>query len=223
VNITQLNGIEGAKQATGLTIIIDIMRAATVEAYAFGQGAKQIIPVATKEEAFLIKKEHPDFYLMGEEQHGFKIDGFDFGNSPSEIVKKDLNSKTLIHRTSSGTQGLVNATNAHELIFGSFVICSSIIRYIKSKHYPDISIVSMDSEDIIFAKFLEASLTGLPAGKEKVREELWNDPGTDWFLDPLKPDFPPIDIDFALNFDKFNFVCLVKKINNQMTTVPYFI
>jgi 2-phosphosulfolactate phosphatase len=222
MNINQLTGIENAKNAIGLTVVIDIMRAATVEAYAFGQGAKEIIPVATKEEAFTIKNNTPEILLMGEEM-GIKIKDFDFGNSPSEIVKHDLKGKRLVQRTSSGTQGLVNATNASELIFGSFVTCSAIVKYIKNKNPDQISIVSIDHEDIIFAKYLEDSLRDLPTDKENIRKELRNDSGTDWFRDPKKLEFPLGDIELALNFDKFNFVCCVKKQTNNLLTTPIYV
>lgn len=222
MNVIQLFGIEGAKKARGLTIIIDIMRAATVEAYAFGQKAKYIIPVSTKEEAFVIKNRRPDVILIGEE-YGRKIKGFDFGNSPSEIIKANLKDKTLVQRTSSGTQGLINAISATELIFGSFVTSSAIIRYIRKKEPTDLSIVSLDSEDKIFARFLELSLQGVEVDKEKIRKDLLNDSGIEWFLDPAKPEFSPVDIEYALDFDKFNFLCVVNKKDNQLLTTPVFI
>ncbi|MDO8621549.1 MAG: 2-phosphosulfolactate phosphatase [Candidatus Levybacteria bacterium] len=215
MNIKQLRGIEGAKQAIGLTVVIDIMRAATVAAYAFGRGAKSIIPVSTKEEAFALRDKNPEFLLMGE-INGIKIDGFDFGNSPSEISKVDLKNKILVQRTTSGTQGLINAIFADTIIFGSFVTCSAIFRFIQKNNFSDISIVSIDSEDEIFGHALESLITQGQFDKEKVRKELYNDPGVEWFVDPLKPDFPKEDIDFALDFDKFNFVCLAKKINDQL-------
>lgn len=217
MKIVQLKGVEGAKQATGLTIVIDVMRAATVEAYAFGQGAKHIIPIATKEEAFTLKKENPEYLLMGE-IGGYRIEGFDFGNSPSEIAKMDLTRKTLVHRTSSGTQGLVNATSAQELIFGSFVTCTAIVKYIRAGNHKNISIVAIDSEDDIFANFLEDSLTGKQLDKEKVRQSLYSHICSHKFLDPQKPEFPSEDIDYALDFDKFNFICLVRRSNGQLTT-----
>lgn len=217
MNIKQLVEVDGARKATGLTVVIDIMRAATVEAYAFGQGAKEIFPVSTKEEAFALKKEHPEYLLMGEIE-GYKIDGFDFGNSPSEIAKVNLTGKTLVQRTSSGTQGLVHALNAKELIFGSFVTCSAIVTYIKKQNPGEVSIVSIDTEDVLFANFLEESLRGIPVDKEKVRQELYAHPGVDWFLDPQKPEFLKEDIDYALNFDKFPFVCLVERLAKTLVT-----
>ena len=215
MNIKQLKGVEGAKQAIGLTVVIDIMRAATVEEYAFDRGAKSIIPVSTREEAFALRDENPEFLLMGE-VNGIKIDGFDFGNSPSEISKVDLKERILIQRTTSGTQGLVNAILADTIIFGSFVTCSAIFRFIQKNNFSDISIVSIDSEDEIFGHALESLIMQGQFDKEKVRKELYDDPGVEWFVDPLKPDFPKEDIDFALDFDKFDFVCLAKKINDQL-------
>lgn len=217
MNIKQLTGIEGAKNATGLTVIIDIMRAATVEAYAFGQGAKCIIPIATKEEAFLLKEKDSSILLMGEE-HGIKITGFDFGNSPTEIIKVNLTGKTLVHRTTSGTQGLVNAIQSTELIFGSFVTCSAIVRFIKKGNYQNVSIVAIDGEDSIFAKYLEDCLNGGQSDKEKVKQELRSHPSTQWFSDPQKPDFPISDINYAMDFDKFNFLCLVQRVNGSLVT-----
>lgn len=217
MNIKQLVGINAAEKATGLTVVIDILRAATVAAYTFGQGATQIFPVATKEEAFILKKEHPEYLLMGE-IGGHKIEGFDFGNSPSEISKTDLTGKTLVQRTSSGTQGLVNATNADTLIFGSFVTCSAIVRYIKKNNFQDISILAIDSEDAIFASFLEDSLRGKTLNHDTVRQALYNDPGAQWFLDPKQPEFPREDVDYALDFDKFNFLCHVARENGSLVT-----
>ena len=45
MNIQILQLIEGAKAARGLTVIIDVFRAFSVEAYLFAQGAEMIIPV----------------------------------------------------------------------------------------------------------------------------------------------------------------------------------
>ena len=44
IQIFQL--LEGAKQAKGLTVIIDVFRAFSLAAYAFGSGVKRIYPVA---------------------------------------------------------------------------------------------------------------------------------------------------------------------------------
>lgn len=215
--IKHLNGISGARHADGFVIIADVMRAATVEAYALGKGVKYLIPVATKDEAFKLKIINPNLLLMGEEE-GYKIKGFDLGNSPSELLRKDVKDKIIVHRTSSGTQGLVNAISAKELIFGSFVTVSAIVRYVRKQNFKKISIVSMDSEDIIFSNLLESLLKGSKLDIKKLKEQLYKDPGIDWFLDPSKPEFPKEDVEHALKLDKFNFICIVKKDGKQLMT-----
>ena len=61
----------------------------------------------------------PGALLMGE-VHGIRPDRFDFGNSPSEVLGADLRGKTVIQRTSRGTQGVVQSTRAEFLLITSF-------------------------------------------------------------------------------------------------------
>ena len=111
MNIEILHLIEGAKKAKGVTVVIDVFRAFTVEAYLTSKGAEKIIPIGDINFAYNYKKENPDALLVGE-RHGQMCEGFDFGNSPSQIEQFDFTGKTVVHTTSAGTQGIANATNA---------------------------------------------------------------------------------------------------------------
>ena len=95
MKINVLHMIDGAKKATGTTVIIDVFRAFTVEAYCFSMGAIKIIPVGDAKIAYELKEKNPEYILVGE-RHGKILPGFDCGNSPSEIVKLDLKGKTII-------------------------------------------------------------------------------------------------------------------------------
>ena len=106
IEILQLK--EGAKKATGTTIIIDVFRAFSLEAYLFAQGCKEVRAVYDKEQAYAFKKEHPEYILIGERQ-GKILPGFDYGNAPSSITGKDFSDKTVIHTTTNGTLGIQNA------------------------------------------------------------------------------------------------------------------
>lgn len=215
--IQKLSDIQGAKNADGLVVVIDILRAATVEAYLFSMGVTSIIPVSTPEEAFLLKRQHPDYILVGE-NYGIKIEGFDYGNSPTELLKADLKNKVVVHRSTRGTQGLVNATKASGLIFGSFVICSAIVSYVNKKKIKKVSIVAMDEEDSLFSDYLEKSLLGEKTNINRVKEALYSHPNVKYYFDTQKKAFPWSDIDLALQVNKFNFVCLVKRRNNTLIT-----
>jgi len=217
VLIQKLSDIQGAKNAEGLVVVVDILRAATVEAYLFSIGVNYIIPVSTQEEAFSLKKHHPEYILVGE-NYGIKIKGFDYGNSPTELLKADLKNKVVIHRSTRGTQGLVTAVNANELIFGSFVTCSAIVAYAHKKKIKKVSIVAIDEEDSLFSDYLEKSLLGQKTNTAQVKEALYNHPNVKWYFDTQKEAFPKTDIDLALQINKFNFICLVKRINNMLIT-----
>ena len=50
VTIHQL--LEGAREARGVTVVIDVFRAYSVESYAFAGGMERIYPVGNLEEAY---------------------------------------------------------------------------------------------------------------------------------------------------------------------------
>ena len=131
MNIKILQLIEGAKQATGVTVIIDVFRAMSVEAYLMAGGADKIIPVGDINLAYQYKKKNPEYILVGERQ-GKICEGFDFGNSPSQIQGADFTGKTVVHTTSAGTQGIANAVHAEKILTGSLTNAAAIANYIKS-------------------------------------------------------------------------------------------
>jgi 2-phosphosulfolactate phosphatase len=109
IEILQL--IDGAKKARGLTVVIDVFRAMTVEAFLMSRGVEKLLPVGDVQIAWDYKASHPDALLCGE-RGGAIIEGFNFGNSPSAVEHLDFTGKTVVHTTSAGTQGIANATGA---------------------------------------------------------------------------------------------------------------
>ena len=124
MNIQILELIEGAQAAKGLTVIIDVFRAMTVEAYVIQNGARDLIPIGDIQAAYAYRDAHPGTILMGE-RGGAKCPGFDFGNSPSQVKDFDFTGKTVVHTTSAGTQGIANAVHADEIIGGNLVAAES--------------------------------------------------------------------------------------------------
>ncbi len=110
-------------------VIIDVLRAFTTAAFAFSAGAHKIIPVASPEEAFELKRKNANYLLMGEIQ-GKPIPGFDFGNSPTESSNLDLSGKTIIQRTSAGTQGIVRSHKSKKILVSSFVVAEATLKRI---------------------------------------------------------------------------------------------
>ena len=111
MKITRDSLLNGARSARGTAIIIDVFRAFTCMPFFFALGIEKSILVSTPEEAFALKRENSDFLLVGEVK-GIPIDGFDFGNSPWDILNQDpapLKGKTIVQRSSAGVQGAIAA------------------------------------------------------------------------------------------------------------------
>ena len=164
--------IKGAEEARGLTVIIDVFRAFSLETYLFARGADQIYAVGSEETAWRLKKDDPRAILVGE-RAGKIIDGFAYGNSPYQT--KDIfmtasdcyyNQKKLlkvIHTTSAGTQGLVHAIHADQILTGSLVNARAIARYIKRQDPKEVSLVAMglsgkksSAEDLLCARYIKS-------------------------------------------------------------------
>jgi 2-phosphosulfolactate phosphatase len=207
-----LEFVEGARIAKGVAVIIDVFRAFSVACYAFDAGAVRIIATAGVDDAFKLKKKYINSVLVGErDEH--RIEGFDFGNSPTEIIKTDLHGKTVIHTTTAGTKGLVNAVNAEALITGSFVNAGAIVRYIRAVNPEYVSLVAMGyratmsaEEDLLCAELIANDLKDRTMISEKRISDLQNTSGKRFF-DPDNIDFsPPTDFFLCTMRNRFNFV-----------------
>ena len=92
---------ETCHTASGLVVVIDVLRAFSNAAYAFSMRAESITLVGTVEDALALKAQMPDALVIGEVD-GLPPEGFDFGNSPSETVQHDLCGRRLIQRLEPG-------------------------------------------------------------------------------------------------------------------------
>lgn len=226
VNILQL--LDGARDARGLTVIIDVFRAFSTACYASDCGASRIFPIGDIGLAYEIKKQNPDFVLIGERNEQ-KPPGFDFGNSPSQLLNGELTGKTIVHTTSSGTQGIANAKNANEIITGSFVNAGAIIKYIQQKNPETVSLVCMGyaceyptDEDTLCAEYIKEQLESEARKKQSLNEE--NKPerfekmvdiirkgSGARFFDPDKQSWSPqADFELCLDLNRFDFVLKVE-------------
>lgn len=129
ISMRQLGMREGG-QARDVAVAIDVLRAFSAEAVAFGQGASEIIAVSRVDEAFSWRERDPGVLLMGEVM-GEHVPGFDFGNSPAELASQDLRGARLIHRSSSGTQGVLGCRGARVTLVASFLVARATAQYIR--------------------------------------------------------------------------------------------
>ena len=212
MKISILQGIEGAKAAKGLTVIIDVFRAFSLEAYLFSMGAEKIIPIGDSELAYKLKKENPDYILAGERE-GKIMPGFDTGNSPSQLAGLDVSGRTVVHTTSAGTQGIANAKGADELLGASLLTAKATAEYIKGSGAKEVSLVCMGlagvketEEDTLCARYIKSIIEKTEIDFPSEIEVLKRTSGAKFF-DPLQSEvFPEEDFNMCTIIDKFDFV-----------------
>ena len=223
MKIQRFSLIEGAKQAKGLAVVIDVFRAFTTAAYVMANGAERIYPVETVEEAFELKRSHHDWILMGERE-GKQVPGFDYGNSPYDVKDVDFTGYSVIQTTSAGTRGLFNAYQADEILPGSFVMADAIVDYIKKRDPETLSIVAMgwggkakSPEDELLGVYIEEKLLGIEPDFNEMKAEIRADPQGAKFFDKAQPLFKEGDFHCAMDINRFDFCLRLVKAEQ-----PYF-
>jgi 2-phosphosulfolactate phosphatase len=110
------SGARRAARAGAAVVVVDAFRASTTIAVLVSKGAR-VIPVASVEEAACAETD----FSIGE-RGGAKVAGFDFGNSPTEILGSELPpGSTVALSTTNGTRVLEAARGAGTILTGAFV------------------------------------------------------------------------------------------------------
>lgn len=211
MKVSTLDFVAGARSARGLAVVIDVFRAFSVEAHAFARGVALSYPVAEIETARHLKRELPDAILLGE-RHAKPLPGFDCGNSPTELERFDVRGRTLIHTTHSGTQGLMNAVQADEVITGALVNAGAIVRYIRSRKPTEVSLVRMGhearercDEDDLCAELIAARLQDRSFDIAAIRDRLRRAESAKKFFDPACDWAPERDFELCTQVDVCDF------------------
>ncbi len=207
--------LDGAKQATGNVAIIDVFRAFTTAAVALANRASCIIMVGSIQDALMLKKAGVG-QICRSEVGGLAPMGFDHGNSPLEISGIDFQGKTIIQRTSAGTQGIVSAVQANRLYAASLVTANATAKALASGDANPITIVAMGNkamdradEDELCALHMRNILEGRCGNASAVRQIILASKEAARYGTPAYPHLPRGDLDIALDIDRYDFATRV--------------
>lgn len=208
--------VEGARRARGIAVIIDVFRAFSLECWLYSFGAREVRPVGSIQEAFALRDRFPGSVLIGE-RGGRMCEGFDFGNSPSTVEPEAVRGRLVLHTTSAGTQGIVAAKEAAEILTGSLVNAAAIARYIGLRNPERVTLVAMGTngveragEDELCAEYIESLLLGKPLARIRERADALRYTDGAKFFDPAQSEvFPTGDFPRCVDVDRFPFVLKV--------------
>ena len=142
MNIEIAHGIQGASDAVNrkdAIIIVDTIRASTTYVNAFSRGIEKIVPCASRDDLLRRLERYPGAVRSGERLCK-KIEGYEYGSSPKEMSKANLEGKIMLSSTTNGSRMVVASAESPKVVMGSFCNASAVVNYLK-KIGGDVTIV----------------------------------------------------------------------------------
>jgi 2-phosphosulfolactate phosphatase len=130
------SGARRAARAGSVVVVVDAFRASTTIAVLVSKGAR-VAPFASVEEA---ASAGTDFRIG--ERGSAKVAGFDFGNSPTEILGSEIPPySTVALSTTNGTRVVEAARGAGIILTGAFVNASILAEELAGESYDGAEVV----------------------------------------------------------------------------------
>jgi len=192
-------------------VVIDVLRAFTVQPWMFHRGATRILAVAGEQQAIALRDEHLPHALLAGEEGGVQLEGFDLGNSPTQVEQADVAGRTIIHRSSAGTQGLARTAGSGLVLAAAFVTADATARALRVVAPDRITFVITGAsqgrdgdEDLAAAELIAAQLRGEEPDPRPYLERVpTSDAGRNFV--PGGPAWaPPEDLARCIEVDRFD-------------------
>ncbi|SNX56019.1 2-phosphosulfolactate phosphatase [Streptomyces sp. TLI_55] len=155
-------GIGELTEVPRVAVVIDVMRAFTVAAWAFTRGAERIVLASSEEEALALKESRPGWLAL---KDGPPAAGFDTVNSPGLIKSAELSGRTVVQKTTAGTVGALAVADAPLVLCASFVVAGATARLLRAAgHGPVTFVVTGEEgradEDLACAEYIGRRIDG---------------------------------------------------------------
>lgn len=159
---------------TAVTVVIDVIRAFTTAAAAFAGGAPRVICAETVDQARVLAAARPGALLVGE-LWGVPPEDFDAGNSPCELLARDLRGREVVLVSQNGTPALAGAAGEPRTVLAAGLVnLAATVRWITARRASDVRIVCSDDadEDRVCADEILAALAGEPSDDRRATRRL---------------------------------------------------
>src|SRR5215207_1846334 len=130
-------GARAAARASSVLVVVDTFRASTTIAVLVSKGAR-VVPVASIERAY----SYAEADLRIGERDSAKVAGFDFGNSPTEILDAEVPpNSTVALSTTNGTRVVEAARGGRAILTGAFVNAGALAEDLAAGTYAGAEVV----------------------------------------------------------------------------------
>ncbi|HEV2216323.1 MAG TPA: 2-phosphosulfolactate phosphatase [Candidatus Dormibacteraeota bacterium] len=199
-------GVDGARAADGVVVVIDVLRAFSVSAYALGGGARECLLVETVDEARALAAATPGA-IVSAEVDTLPVAGIAISNSPTQITEVDVRERLVVQRTSAGTQAISAVTGADAMYAASLVVARATAQACLLRRPQTVTLVASGDfpEDHACARYIEAAMYGEEEDVSRLLDPFLHSDRYRKFARGDWPGFPKSDLDLAFATDRFDF------------------
>jgi 2-phosphosulfolactate phosphatase len=206
--------LDGAAPAEAV-VVIDVLRAFTTAPWLLVRGVARLVAVDAVDRALALARGPLAGALVSGERDGRPLPGFDLGNSPTALEDVDpalLAGRTVVQRTSAGTQGLLRTAGSGLQLAASFVTAGATAAALRRAGVRGVTYVVTGAslgrngdEDLACAQLIAARVDGGdPDPAPFTARVAASDWGRMFTVDG--PDWaPPADLAAAVDVERFGF------------------
>ncbi|MGW5326997.1 2-phosphosulfolactate phosphatase [Streptomyces sp. NPDC004014] len=218
-------GIQELTDVPRVAVVVDVMRAFTVAAWAFSRGAERIVLASSEDEALVLKRGRSDWLAL---KDGAPAPGFDAVNSPGPIRSSDLAGRTVVQKTTAGTVGALAVAEAPLVLCASFVVAGATARFLRTAGSGPVTFVvtgedGRATEDLACAEYIGRRVGGGGAQVAPYLHRARTSRAAADLADGLRRGYQGVhqdDVDLCLEVDRFSFAMVARREDSLMVLRP---
>ncbi|MFE7617598.1 2-phosphosulfolactate phosphatase [Streptomyces sp. NPDC057496] len=205
-------GITELTETPSVAVVVDVMRAYTVAAWAFARGAEKIVLAESLDEALALKARHPDWVAL---KDGPPAPGFDAVNSPGLLRSADLGGRTVVQKTTAGTVGALAVKEASLVLCAGFVVAEATARLLRERGGDSVTYVvtgedGRADEDLACAQYIARRAAGAETEAAGFLRRAAGSRAATELTEGVRRGAHPDDVELCLELDRFPFAMVAE-------------
>ncbi|MFE2977306.1 2-phosphosulfolactate phosphatase [Streptomyces sp. NPDC059258] len=220
---TRFLGIAELTGTPSVAVVVDVMRAYTVAAWAFAGGAEKIVLAESQADALALKARNPEWVAL---KDGPPAPGFDAVNSPGLLRSVDLGGRTVVQKTTAGTVGALAVKEASLVLCAGFVVAEATARLLRQRGCDAVTFVvtgeeGRAEEDLACAQYIAGRATGSGADAGAFVRRAAESRAAAELTEGVRRGAHPDDVALCLELDRFPFAMVAAQEDSLMVLRPY--
>ncbi|MEU6987533.1 2-phosphosulfolactate phosphatase [Streptomyces sp. NPDC046324] len=219
----RFRGITDLVETPSVAVVVDVMRAFTVAAWAFAQGAEKIVLAGSLDEALELKARHPDWVTL---KDGPPAPGFDAVNSPGLLRSVDLGGRTVVQKTTAGTVGALAVKEASLVLCAGFVVAEATASFLRARRSDSVTFVvtgedGRAEEDLACAQYIARRTTETVTDAAEFLRRAAESRAATELTEGVRRGAHPDDVALCLEVDRFPFAMVATPEGPLMVLRPH--